>query len=73
MPSAETLTAEQYLWSCPGSVDGELLSRLLTAAPLRGIAGVLPNLLLRWGAQVLKVTVPSPSRANMTSTKNWVI
>ena len=24
-------------WSCPGSVDGELLSRLLTAAPLRGI------------------------------------
>jgi len=24
-------------WSCPGSVDGELLSRMLTAAPLRGI------------------------------------
>jgi len=23
-------------WSCPGSVDDELLSRMLTAAPLRG-------------------------------------
>src|SRR5262249_6753463 len=31
-------TDPPHEWSCPGSVDGELLARLLTAAPLRGIS-----------------------------------